>query len=164
MYEVTVTFKRQNTDEDFFAFSTYDKEMLYAHTRFRNEVMNAPGFMALSFVLSDDKLEMAVITLWESLIHSQEFFVTGKHAKAFDFQLKRYLGRTGTIKTVTTASLPDTAQLKAKKISSRLSVEVANQTLKELLTKQTEERHRGEHALFLTDDPIDAGGDDAEYR
>ena len=71
---------------------------------------------------------------------------------------------TGTQKSVTTASLPDTAQLKAKKLSSRLTVDEANQKLKELLTKETEERHRGEHALFLSDDPLDFGGDDAAYR
>ena len=164
MYEVTVTFTRQNTDEDFYAFSTYDKDMLYAHTRFRNELFNAPGFMGLTFVLSDDKLEMAVITLWETLIHSQEFFKTNKYGKPFDIELNKYLGRTGTQKSVTTLSLPDTAQLKAKKLSSRLTVDEANQKLKEMLTKETEERHRGEHALFLSDDPLDFGGDDAAYR
>lgn len=164
MYEVTVTFKRQNTSEEFYAFSTYDKEMLYAHTRFRNELLNADGFMALSFALSDDKLEMAVITLWESLMHSQEFFKTNKFGKAFDREVTKYLGRTGTIKSTTTASLPDTAKLKAKKISSRLSVDVANQTLKDLLTREVVERHRGEHALFVSDDPIDDGGDDADYQ
>jgi heme-degrading monooxygenase HmoA len=160
MYETTVTYTRENTDEDWFMFSMYDKDLLYSVTRFRNETINAPGFMALTVAVSDDKLEMKVITLWESFMHATEFFKKNIYGKKYSTEVDRYLGRTHTQKDVTTLNLPDTAQLKAKKLSSRLTIEVGNQTIKEFLTKDNKEKLRGEHALFLTDDILHDGYDD----
>jgi heme-degrading monooxygenase HmoA len=160
MYETTVTYTRENVDEDWFMFSMYDKDLLYSVTRFRNETINAPGFMALTVTVSDDKLQMKLIVLWESFMHAQEFFTKNKFGKAYSKELKKYLGRTHTKQDVTTLNLPDTAQLKAKKLSSRLTVEAGNQTIKEFFTKETKERFKGEHALFLTDDILDDGNDD----
>jgi hypothetical protein len=164
MYETTVTYTRENTDEDWFMFSMYDKDLLYSVTRFRNETINAPGFMALTIGMSDDKLQMKLITLWESFMHAKEFYGKNKYGKAYTRNVKRYLGRTHTKQDVTTLSLPDTAQLKAKKLSSRLTVEAGNQTIKEFLTKETKERFKGEHALFLTDDILDDGGNEDNFQ
>lgn len=160
MYETTVTYTRQNTDEDWFTFSMYDKDLLYSVARFRNETIDAPGFMALTVAVSDDKLQMKLITLWESYMHAQEFFKKNKHGRKYNREVNRYLGRTHTTKQVTVLNLPDTAQLKAKKLSSRLTIEVGNQTIKEFLTKDTKEKLKGEHALFLTDDVLDDGNDE----
>lgn len=152
MYEVTVTITRQDTKEDFYVFSLYDKEMMYAHLNYRNEMMNAPGFMATSIALSDDKMQLKVIALWETQTHAAEFFKTNKHGKRFDRAMISYLGRTGCTREVSLATLPDTAKLKAKKLSSRLTVEYANQQLKEFLTQQRESKFIGEHVAFSTDD------------
>jgi hypothetical protein len=160
MYETTVTYTRENTDEDWFMFSMYDKDLLYSVTRFRNETINAPGFMALTVAVSDDKLKMKFITLWESFMHATEFFKKNSYGKKYSIEVDRYLGRTHTKQDVTTLNLPDTAQLKAKKLSSRLTVEVGNQTIKEFLTKETKETFKSEHTLFLTDDILDDGNND----
>lgn len=163
MYEVTVTFKRNDTTEDFFAFSMFDRDLFYAHAKFRNEVLNAEGFMSLTFAVSDDKLTMKVITLWESSMLAVRFFARNKFGKGFDRQLKRYLGRNAITRDVTALNLPDTAQLKAKKLSSRLTLEESSAELKEFLTKTTEARLKGEHAIFTTEDTLPLEEDDEGY-
>jgi heme-degrading monooxygenase HmoA len=163
MYEVTVTFTRNDTEEDFFAFSLHDKDLLYSHARFRNEVLNAEGFMSLTFAVSDDKLTMKVITLWESSMLAARFFSLNKFGRPFDRQLKKYLGRNAIGRSVTAINLPDSAQLKAKKLSSRLTLEESSAELKEFLTKNREPKLKGEHAVFLTDDVIDLNADDEDY-
>ena len=152
MYEVTVTFTRQDEKEDFFIFNVMDKDLLFSHNKFRNEALMAPGFISMSYVISDDKLKLKVITLWESRVDGENFMRMNKHGRPFYKALQNYLARTGTLKEVSTELLPDTDAIKAKKVSSRITIDDANQALLDFLNDQRIVKYMDEHVVFFPDD------------
>jgi hypothetical protein len=152
MYEVTVTFTRQDDKEDFFVFNVMDKDLLFSHNRFRNEALMAPGFISLSYVISDDKMKLKVITLWESIVDGQNFMRNNKFGKEFYKWQGKYLARTGTLKEVSTEMLPDTEAMKAKKLSTRITIDDANQALLDFLNDQRIVKYMDEHVVFFPDD------------
>lgn len=136
MYEVTVTFTRLDLSEDFFVFQTKDKALLEAHARYRNEQMMTPGFISMSYVISDDALELKVITLWES----KESIIANSHKKKYQTLFNKYLKQNSVVSRMDAVFLPDTEKLKAKKISSRITVAEANKNLLDFISQSTEEK------------------------
>jgi hypothetical protein len=130
MYEVTVTFTRPDLSHDFFIFQTKDKDLLAEHAKYRNEQINTPGFISMSYVMSPDKLQLKVITLWES----KESITVNSYKKKYGALFKKYQTRNSVVYQIETEFLPDTEKLKAKKLSSRLTVAEANKNLIEYIT------------------------------
>ena len=132
MYEYTATHTRQNTEHDFFIFQTEDKQLLDKQNKFRNDMLQANGFISLNAIVSENKLQLKISTLWESEATARAF--TSVHQAEFLKLLKAYQYKTGTYTATTTATLPDTLNLKAKKLSSRLTVAEASKELKDFIT------------------------------
>lgn len=152
MFEITVTFTRQDTKEEWFIFHTFDKDLLYAHNLYRNEIVNAPGFISMSYVMSPDKLQLKVITLWDSQTSGANF--KNSHNQMFTNALRRYMNRAGVTKEVSTCVLPDTPELKAQKLSSRMTVDEAGFALRNFIVNAEQELQRGQHTLFLNNEDM----------
>lgn len=133
MYEYTITYRRQNLNYDFFVFQTVDKQLLYHHAKHWTEILNAPGHISTSYVMSEDKLTLKVIVLWENEAYATEF--SSPTRKQFIAAMESYNQKTGTTSTVSISTLPDTANLKAKKFSTRITVEEAGKELQDFITR-----------------------------
>lgn len=152
MFEITVTFTRQDTKEEWFIFHTFDKDLLYAHNLYRNEIINANGFISMSYVMSPDKLQLKVITLWDSQVSGANF--KNRYNQMFFNALKRYMKRAGVTKEVSTCVLPDTPELKAQKLSSRITVDEAGFALRNFIVNAEQENQSGQHTLFLNNEEM----------
>jgi hypothetical protein len=132
MFEYTTTFTRSNFDYDFFIFQSADKELMEYQNRYRNDLLIANGFISMSYIISDDKLSLKVITLWESQGLSNQFVSTNRDS--FIKKLASYNKMSGVTVSSDTATLPDTPGLKNKKLSTRMSPEAAGRGLQEFIT------------------------------
>lgn len=129
-----MTATRPNSNVDFFLYQTSDTDLLLQQTLQRNAVLQAVGFISTSIVVSEDKLTMKIISLWES--ENDRLQCNTKYHKAFSDLLNRYNTKNNVVVEYASNFLPDTQQLKAKKFSSRLTIEQASAELKEFITRQ----------------------------
>jgi heme-degrading monooxygenase HmoA len=136
MIEVTTTYTRRNTNAEFFAFQTADLLLLASHTNFRNEMTNSPGFIGLSYFMSEDKLSLRVLALWESEKTLHNFSQKTKSRDAFLDSLKVYNTKNHVTSTMSVENVFDPKYLKDKKLSTRLTVKEAQDRLVDFLSNQ----------------------------
>jgi hypothetical protein len=132
MIEYTFTYTRPNFDYDFFTYQTADKALMESQNAFRNELFMANGFISTSIVISEDKLSLKLITLWESFAASEQF--VSRHRDKFLKHLNNYNNTAGVTCVIETCVLPDTPGLKNKKLSTRLSPDQMGQKLQTFIT------------------------------
>jgi hypothetical protein len=132
MFEYTYTYTRPSLDYDFFVYQTADKKLMESQNAFRNKMCMAEGFISTSIVISEDKLSLKLIILWESFTTATQFLST--HQAGFFLQLNDYNKATGVTCITETCTLPDTPGLKNKKLSARLNSDLAGQRLQNFIT------------------------------
>jgi hypothetical protein len=132
MIEYTFTYTRPNFDYDFFTYQTADKALMESQNAFRNELFMADGFISTSIVISEDKLSLKMITLWESDAASEQF--VSRHRDKFVKQLNNYNNIAGVTQVSESCTLPDTPGLKNKKLSTRLGPDEIGQRLQNFIT------------------------------
>jgi len=135
MVEYTYTYTRPNFDYDFFVYQTADKTLMESQNTFRNKMCMAEGFISTSIVISEDKLSLKLITLWESSTTATQFM--SPHQVGFLPQLQEYNSLRGVTCITETCTLPDTPGLKNKKLSTRLNSDQAGQRLQNFITSNS---------------------------
>lgn len=136
MFEVTTTYTRNNTNVEFFVFQIDDLPLLKAQSQFRQEMLEAPGFVGLYYFLSENKLELNVQALWESQSLLVEFSNKSTHKDKFLYYLKQYHEKTNISASIETSVTFDPKYLKDKKISNRLTVPEAQNRLIDFLSNK----------------------------
>jgi heme-degrading monooxygenase HmoA len=134
MFEITARFTRNNTKVPFFIFQTEDTRLLEVQSKMRNELLESPGFIGISYVISEDKTQLEIITLWESEEANNNAKFTW--ADSFFKLSMAYNQRTGCVGEMETATIHDTKNLKLKKLSTRMTATEAGQYLKNFITKK----------------------------
>ena len=136
MIEVTTTYTRPNTDAEFFAFQTEDLELLIHNAKFRTEMLAFPGFIGISYFISDDKLKLRIQALWESEKTLHDFSQTTKHRDNFLNSLKIYNTKNNTTGVILVSTVFDPKYIKDKKLSTRLTIKEAQDRLVNFLSNQ----------------------------
>ena len=136
MIEVTTTYTRPNTNNEFFAFQTEDSDLLISHTKFRNEMSDFTGFIGLSYFMSDDKLKLRIQVLWESEKALYDFSQNTKHRDTFLNYLRIYNTKNNITASIDVETTFDPKYIKVKKLSSRLTVKEAQDRLVDFLSNQ----------------------------
>lgn len=137
MLEATVTYTRPNTTKEFFPFQTTDLALLKAHTAYRNEMTNAPGFIGFSYFMSEDRLQLRLQVLWESESNPAEFAKTSIHRATF-VKLSRIYNKENRVNVqISKAQTFDPKHIKDKKLSSRLTVKGAQDKLTDFLSQKS---------------------------
>jgi len=132
MFEITARYTRNNTKTPFFVFQTEDVELLKIQSKMRNEILESPGFIGTTFVMSDDKTQLEIISLWESEEDNLQARIPSQ--KMFVSLMKAYNLKTGCSYEMETSTIHDTKNLKLKKLSTRISGTEAGQYLKTFIT------------------------------
>jgi heme-degrading monooxygenase HmoA len=136
MFETTTTYTRPDTSKDFFVFQTDDVELLKIYTNFRKEMSNSPGFIGMSYFMSQDNLKLRVQVLWESESLATNFFNVTRFRGAYLDHINGYNIKNQIIGTVESTNTFDPKYLKDKKLSTRLTVKEAQDRLIDFLSNQ----------------------------
>jgi hypothetical protein len=135
MLEITTTFTRPNLGKDFFVFQTDDIVLLKANTNFRKEMSDAPGFIGMSYFLSEDKLKLRIQLLWETELARADFIKSSNSVKLFNNCVMNYNTSNGVIAESNESLVMDPKYLKDKKLSTRLTVKEAQNRLLDFLNQ-----------------------------
>lgn len=131
MFEITTRFKRIDTKTPFFVFQTEDAELLKMQSKMRNEILESPGYIGFSLVISEDKTQLEIISLWESQEAQLEAKIT--YYKWFIPLVQAYNLRTGCSSEMEVSTLHDTKNIKLKKLSTRITATEAGEYLKNFI-------------------------------
>lgn len=132
MVENILTLVRFDLSREFFPFQTENKKLLEAMTKFRAECANAPGFISLNYIISEDRLKMQVITLWESM-EAQSNLISKHHAE-FQKEVREYNFKNMADTSHSTRIISDTKEIKEKKNNSRISAKTMSDELRKFIT------------------------------
>lgn len=135
MLEISITYTRQDLNEDFFPFNAKNPDMVIAHAQIRNDLIKADGFIAISFIISDDKLSLTIVTLWKSIEAAENF--KSLNSSTYNRLLAAYSTKNGIIAKTVKTILPDTAEIKAQKYASRMTISEATTELISILGEPT---------------------------
>lgn len=133
MFEITTRFTRRDTNTPFFVFQTDNVALLKAQSKMREEILESPGFIGVSVVVSEDKTQLEIISLWESEEANMAANIPS-HTEFIDLLIV-YNQRTGCSSEMETATIHDTKNIKLKKLSTRITATEAGNYLKNFIAR-----------------------------
>ena len=133
MFQYITKTTRKNTNSSFYLFQSDNIDFLITQAKYRDAVCNAPGFVSLSIEVSQDKLNMYIITTWETEADAREF--NTKFNSKFKRNLGEYLRRTKHTTITNTQTVVDTTVQKSRKIAQEMTVQEARLILEQEINK-----------------------------
>jgi hypothetical protein len=99
-------------------------------------MLTFPGFIGISYFISEDKLKLRIQALWESEKVMYDFSQSTKHRDNFLNSLRIYNTKNNVTAVISISTVFDPKFLKDKKLSTRLTVKEAQDRLVNFLSNQ----------------------------